>query len=79
MTSLTSKLRSFAHHLLAERGVGDEPPRPQHYDERVRKAAATIADRVGGGRDGVYWRLRKDTYYSTIRAQKRESYRDRPA
>jgi hypothetical protein len=59
---------------------GDPPPRIEHWmNERVRLAAATFADRVGRGRDGVYWRLRKDTYYSTIRAQKRERYRERPA
>jgi hypothetical protein len=55
---------------------GDPPPRIEHWMyERVRLAAATFADRVGRGRDGVYWRLRKDTYYHTIRAQKRERYR----
>jgi hypothetical protein len=58
-----------------------EPPRPQHWMyERVRLAAAIYADPVGRGRGGTYWRLRKDTYASTIRAQKRERYRrNRPA
>jgi hypothetical protein len=61
-----------------ERDKDVEPPRPKHWMyERVRLAAATFADRVGRGRDGVYWRIRKDTYYHTIRAQKRERYRGR--
>jgi hypothetical protein len=61
------------------REEGATPPHPKHWMyERVRLAAATFADRVGRGRnDGVYWRLRKGTYYHTIRAQKRERYRGR--
>jgi hypothetical protein len=43
--------------------------------ERVRLAAATFADRVGRGTDGVYWRLRKHAHYHAIRAQKRERYK----
>jgi hypothetical protein len=59
------------------RNEGAGPPCAKHWMyERVRLAAATFADRVGKGRDGVYWRLRKDTYYyHTIRAHKRERYR----
>ena len=42
------------------RDEGAKPPRPKHWMyERVRLAAATFADRVGRGRGGVYWRLRK--------------------
>jgi hypothetical protein len=57
------------------RDEGAKPPRPKHWMyERVRLAAATFADRVGRGPDGVYWRLRKNTYYHAIRAQKRKRY-----
>ena len=58
------------------RDEGAKPPRPKHWMyERVRLAAATFADRVGRGTDGVYWRLRKNAHYHAIRAQKRERYK----
>jgi hypothetical protein len=58
------------------RDKGAKPARPKHWMyERVRLAAATFADRVGRGRGGVYWQLRKDTDYHTIRAQKRKRYK----
>ena len=58
------------------RDEGARPPAPKHWMyERVRKAAGTFADPVGKGRGGVYWQLREDTYYHTIRAQKRKRYR----
>jgi hypothetical protein len=63
---------------LRFRDENAEPPLPKHWMyAQVRKAAATFADPVGRGRDGVLWLLRKDTYYHTIRAQKGERYRQR--